>query len=87
MKLSIATTDVFFVLFWFVVFFLFSFGPHLYDNEKLHIFAKITPLLFYSMRPLVNPLYLVVLAVCDTHRLKSSNHTFHCYIVGGKGWG
>lgn len=46
-------------------------------RNEIHVYAKMTPLLFYSMAPLVNPLYLVVLVVCDTHRMKSSNHRSH----------
>lgn len=34
-------------------------------------------------KKVVDSLDLVVLAVCDSHRLKSSNHTSHCYVVGG----
>lgn len=53
----------------------------------LQLYAKRTPLLQRSRCPLGNSLDLVVLAVCDSHRLKSSNHTSHCYVVGGKRWG
>lgn len=37
-----------------------------------------------SMCPLVKSAYWAALAVCDTLRMESSNHTFRCYVVGGK---
>lgn len=56
-------------------------------SETASRFTLKLSLLFSSTCPLVKSLYWVALAVCDTHRMKSINHTFHCYVVGGKRWG